>query len=77
MIRRGERGAAASGTSAASAPAGSYFFFRPVLGFVVSETVVFGCRFAVPFVTYRPVIAERFLLGIAFTSFPGQATPTG
>lgn len=45
-----------------------------MLGFVLSVTVVFGCRFAVPFVTYRPVIAERFLPGIAFTSFLGQTT---
>lgn len=46
-------------------------FLRPLEGLavvplVLSLTVVFGCRFAVPEVTYRPVTAERCLLAELF-----------
>lgn len=46
----------------------SYFFLPPLLLFVPSVTVVFGCDFAVDFLTNRPVMAERLLVPMAFTS---------
>jgi hypothetical protein len=46
-------------TEALNGSAGLHFFLPD---FVVSMTVVFGCRLAVHFLTYRPVTAERCLL---------------
>lgn len=75
MVCRGARARGGWSAEALNASAGLHFFLPD---FVVSMTVVFGCRLAVHFLTYRPVTAERCLLPMMITStYGGVAAACG